>query len=85
VKHNGKGAIRLGDATSHGGRVLTATSGTVALGKPAALVGDMTFCPQCKGTFPIRSASSGNKHEGKQYAYDGDSTACGAKLISSVK
>jgi uncharacterized Zn-binding protein involved in type VI secretion len=85
MKHKGKGAIRLGDQTSHGGRVLSATSGTVVLGKPAALVGDMTFCPQCKGAFPIQCASAGNQHAGKQYAYDGDTTACGAKLLASVK
>ena len=84
MKHRGKGVIRLNDQTSHGGRVLTATSGTVAVGKPAALAGDMTFCPQCKGAFPIKPGGSGNTHDGKEYAYDGDTTACGAKLISSL-
>jgi uncharacterized Zn-binding protein involved in type VI secretion len=84
MKHKGKGVIRLGDPTSHGGHVMTATSGTNALGKPAALVGDMTLCPQCKGAFPIKSASAGNMHEGIQYAYDGDTTACGARLIATV-
>lgn len=84
MKHQGKGVIRIGDSTTHGGRVLTATSGTTVLGKSAALSGDMTSCPQCKGTFPINSGSSGNRHKGKQYAYDGDITACGAKLISTI-
>lgn len=85
MKHNGKGVIRINDKTTHGGHVLTAGSDTVVLGKPAALAGDMTFCPRCKGVYPIRSGGSGNKHEGAQYVYDGDSTVCGAKLISSVK
>jgi uncharacterized Zn-binding protein involved in type VI secretion len=84
MKHQGKGVIRLGDGTSHGGKVVAASSGTIVQGKPAALVGDMTACPQCKGPFPIQSASSGNKHEGREYAYDGDTAACGARLISSV-
>ena len=84
MKHKGKGVIRLGDKTSHGGHVLTAASGTVVSGKPAALAGDMTFCPKCKGQFPIESGASGNTHAGQEYAYDGDSTACGAKLASSV-
>ena len=84
MKHRGKGVIRLGDQTSHGGRVVSANSGTVVLGKPAALAGDMTVCPQCKGSFPIQPGGSGNVHAGKEYAYDGDAAACGAKLISSV-
>lgn len=84
MKHQGKGVIRIGDPTTHGGRVLTAASGTVVLGKPVALAGDMASCPQCKGTFPINSGSSGNQHKGKQYAYDGDTTVCGAKLISTI-
>ncbi|TWI60943.1 putative Zn-binding protein involved in type VI secretion [Pseudoduganella lurida] len=85
MKHKGKGVIRLNDKTSHGGTVLSAASGTVVLGQPAALAGDMTFCPQCKGTYPIQADGSGNKHRGKEYVYDGASTACGAKLISSIK
>lgn len=84
MKHQEKGVIRIGDQTTHGGRVLTATSGTVILGKAAALAGDMTLCPQCKGTFPIKPGSSGNRHAGKEYSYDGDTTACGAQLISSL-
>ena len=35
MKHKGKGVIRLGDKTTHGGRVLSAASGTMVLGKPA--------------------------------------------------
>jgi uncharacterized Zn-binding protein involved in type VI secretion len=84
VKHNGKGVIRLGDQTTHGGRVVSATSGAVVSGKPAALAGDMTSCPRCKGMYPITSGNSGNRHQGRQYAYDGDTTACGAKLVSSA-
>ena len=63
---------------------MPAASGTIVSGKPA-LAGDMTFCPQCKGTYPIQPGGSGNKHVGKEYAYDGDATACGARLISSMK
>lgn len=80
----GKGVIRLGDATSHGGKVTSACSDFEALGKPIALNGDMTSCPQCKGSFPIQVASSDRKHHGKAVAYDGDKTACGATLISSI-
>lgn len=84
MKHKGRGIIRLGDKTDHGGQVLTATSATIAMGKPAALKGDMTFCPQCKGAFAIKPDGDGAKHQGKSYAYDGDVTECGARLITSL-
>lgn len=84
MKHEGRGIIRIGDKTDHGGTVLAASSGTVVMGKPAALAGDMTLCPKCKGNFPIQPDGAGAKHHGKSYAYDGDLTGCGAKLISSI-
>lgn len=84
MKHQGRGVIRLNDQTDHGGKVISATSGTTVMGKVAALEGDMTLCPQCKGQFPIKPDGAGARHEGKPYAYDGDVTACGAKLITSL-
>ncbi|WP_426336665.1 PAAR domain-containing protein [Pseudoduganella sp. R-31] len=54
------------------------------LGKPVAVDGDMTFCPQCRGTFPIKTSHSERTHNGKEVAYDGHRTGCGAKLISSI-
>jgi uncharacterized Zn-binding protein involved in type VI secretion len=84
VIHEGRGVIRLGDRTDHGGKVITATSTTIAFRIPAALEGDMTYCPQCKGTFAITPDRTGAKHIGTPYAYDGDRTACGARLITSL-
>lgn len=84
MKHMGRGVIRLNDKTDHGGHVISVSSGTIAMGIEAALAGDMTFCPQCKGTFPIKPDGAGAKHQGRSYAYDNDRTACGAKLISSI-
>jgi uncharacterized Zn-binding protein involved in type VI secretion len=84
MKHTSRGIIRIGDKTDHGGTVLAASSGTVVMGKPAALAGDMTQCPRCKGNFPIQPDGAGAKHQGKPYAYHGDITGCGAKLISSI-
>lgn len=84
MKHEGRGVIRLNDKTDHGGEVISASSGTVVMGKEAALKEDMTHCPACKGNFAIKPDGAGAKHEGKSYAYDGDITECGAKLISSV-
>jgi uncharacterized Zn-binding protein involved in type VI secretion len=80
----GRGTIRLGDKTSHGGKVISATSDFKVFGKPVAVDGDMTFCPQCRGTFPIKTSHSERTHNGKEVAYDGHQTGCGAKLISSI-
>ncbi|GGC21636.1 PAAR domain-containing protein [Pseudoduganella buxea] len=84
MKHTGRGVIRLNDKTDHGGKVISASSGTVVMGIEAALADDMTVCPKCKGKFPIKPIGAGAKHKGRPYAYDGDVTACGAKLISSL-
>ena len=79
-----RGVIRLGDKTSHGGQVISASDSFTVRGKAVALNGDMTFCPQCKGTFPIQVGDSERQHHGIQMAYHGDATACGAKLIASI-
>lgn len=84
MKHEGRGVIRLGDKTDHGGRVISVSSGTFVMGVEAALAGDVTFCPQCKGEFSIEPAGAGAKYSGQPYAYDDDLTACGAKLIASM-
>lgn len=84
MKHDGRGVIRMNDQTDHGGKVTGASSGTVVMGQLAALEGDMTFCPKCKGSFAIKTDRAGAKHEGKHYAYHGDVTECGAHLISSL-
>lgn len=80
----GKGVIRLGDTTSHGGKVLTASEDLFSHGRPVALNGNNTFCPQCKGMFPIQAMNPERAHKGQPVAFDGDKTACGATLISSI-
>lgn len=80
----GRGIIRLGDKTTHGGTVISAQATFNVLGKAVAVEGDATICPQCKGTFPILAAGSERHHHGQAVAYDGDKTACGAKLLSSI-
>ena len=82
MKHEQRGVIRLNDATTHGGKVISA-SGSIVMGIAAALEGDMTHCPPCKGDFPIQPDGAGAHHEGRPFAYHDDVTACGAKLISS--
>lgn len=82
--HNGRGVIRLNDKTDHGGLVISASSGTTVMGAAAALQNDMTHCPMCKGKFAIKPDGTGALHEGMPYAYDGDVTECGARLITSL-
>jgi uncharacterized Zn-binding protein involved in type VI secretion len=84
MKHQGRGVIRLNDKTDHGGHVINAASGTTVMGVVAALQDDMTYCPKCKGNFAIKPDGVGARHQGKPYAYDGDKTECGARLITSL-
>lgn len=76
--------IVMGDKTTHGGTVITADLTFDINGKAVARVGDMTVCPKCKGTFPITGGPSDLVDgAGNGYARHMDSTACGAKLVSS--
>jgi uncharacterized Zn-binding protein involved in type VI secretion len=84
MKHEGRAVIRINDKTDHGGTVITTSSGTKVMGRDAALAGDMTFCPKCKGNFPVKPDGAGARHGGRAYAYENDVTACGAKLIASL-
>ena len=52
LKKNGKGVIRLGDATDHGGKVISVAHEPTDMGKPIACVGDMVQCPKCRGHIP---------------------------------
>lgn len=80
----GLGVVRLGDKTSHGGKVISAQATFRVLGKPIAVEGDLTTCPQCKGTFSIQPSGNERNHNGRAVAYNGDKAACGAVLISSI-
>ena len=84
LKKNGKGVIRLGDTTDHGGEVISVVHKPTDLGKPIACIGDMVKCPKCKGTYPIVEGDLNCKIEGIPVAFEGHKTECGAALISSV-
>ncbi|QBH96223.1 PAAR domain-containing protein [Limnobaculum zhutongyuii] len=80
-----KGIIRLGDRTTHGGNVITATSTMVMDGKKVALIGDLVDCPKSgHGVNPIIEGSSDWISDGKQVAVDGCRCACGCTLITSL-
>lgn len=81
-----KNVIRIGDPTSHGGKVLEsgAPNFTVS-GKPVDSVGDKCICPMT-GHQNSTIASGNTRHQinGKAVAYDGGKASCGATLISTM-
>jgi uncharacterized Zn-binding protein involved in type VI secretion len=82
-----KNVIRLGDATSHGGKVVSVSATNFKVqGVPVACVGDPCSCPiPGHDNCTIATGSSHHLVRGKHIAFDGDSLSCGAKLISSFK
>jgi uncharacterized Zn-binding protein involved in type VI secretion len=75
--------IRMGDPTSHGGRVIEGSMADICHDKPIAFVGHKTICPRCKGTFPIIEGAPTTIFYGKGVALAGMKTACGAVLIAT--
>ncbi|HEY0589377.1 MAG TPA: PAAR domain-containing protein [Pseudoduganella sp.] len=78
--------IRVGDPTSHGGKVVSTSASHVRVrGKPLVLVGDRCMCPMT-GHQNCVIVSGNSKHtvSGRAVAYEGDKTSCGATLISTI-
>lgn len=81
-----RNVIRLGDATSHGGKVLnTSASHFKVAGIAVACVGDSCSCP-VSGHNGCTIATGSRRHRvgGKAIAFHGDKTSCGATLIASA-
>ena len=81
-----KNVIRLGDPTTHGGKVVSTSNTNFKVGGvPVACVGDLCFCP-LPGHSGCTIVSGSSKHHlrGVLIAFDGDKTSCGAKLISTL-
>jgi uncharacterized Zn-binding protein involved in type VI secretion len=80
-----KSVIRLGDKTTHGGVVISASPFHTARGIGIARVGDMVTCPQSgHGTNPIIEGSPTFRIGGRKVALHGHRTACGCLLIASL-
>lgn len=80
-----KGLVVLGDKTSHGGKVLSASSNITVDGKTVAVVGDMVNCPMIgHGTNPIVEGMSQRTCAGRAVVVDGCRCACGCQVISSA-
>lgn len=78
----GEEVIVLGDTTTHGGKVITASSNIFYNNIPVARVGDQVTCPKCNGTHTIVSGASTVRGNSMQIARNGDNVSCGARLIS---
>ena len=78
--------IRLGDPTSHGGKVTSVAATHVTVdGIPVACVGDACSCPVA-GHDGCTIAEGDPDHlvDGVAVAYDGHKTTCGAALVATV-
>lgn len=80
------GLVLLGDKTSHGGKVISASSNITVDGKKAALVGDMVSCPvEGHGTNRIIEGAPNRTFNGRAVAVDGCKSQCGCTVISSAQ
>lgn len=78
-----RAVICKGDPTSHGGKVFEGNEHATCLGKPIALKGHKTYCPLCKGQFPIAEGLGHHSFGGIGTVVEGMKTACGATLIAT--
>jgi len=77
--------IRLGDLTSHGGRVISASDTHVISGIGIARVGDSVTCPITgHGINRIVDGAPTFLIGGRMVALHGNHSACGCTLISSL-
>ena len=77
--------VMLGDKTTHGGEVITATSTLFVQGKPVALVGDKVSCPKPgHGDNAIVEGTSECSENGRAVVVDGCKAECGCAVIASV-
>ncbi|WP_279047660.1 PAAR domain-containing protein [Cedecea davisae] len=80
-----KGFVLLGDNTTHGGEVISASSTMIVNGKKVALIGDKISCPkEGHGINTIIEGSPDWISDGKAVVVDGCRCECGCQVISSA-
>lgn len=80
-----KRVIRLGDPTTHGGKVVSATGHFHIYDKPVARLGDKVTCPlPGHGVVTIVEGDPDWLIDGIPVALEGHKTSCGASLISTL-
>jgi uncharacterized Zn-binding protein involved in type VI secretion len=70
----------LGDPTSHGGKIITASSSYVLNGRKAAVLDDLVSCP-IHGDNPLVEAGEGFTDEGRPLVASGCRSRCGAVVL----
>jgi uncharacterized Zn-binding protein involved in type VI secretion len=79
-----KGVVRLGDSTTHGGKVIAASGTSFVHGIAVARQGDACSCPVIgHSSCVIAEGDPSVIDGGKPVAFEGNKTSCGATLISS--
>lgn len=81
-----RNVIRLGDPTSHGGKVVSVSANHFTVdGIAVACVGDSCSCP-IKGHDNCKIAEGDPHHviDDIAVAYEGHKTTCGASLIATI-
>lgn len=81
-----RNVIRLGDPTSHGGKVISTRAQHFKVGGiPVACIGDTCSCPMPgHNGCTIVSGSSKHRIDGVQIAFEGDKSSCGATLRATI-
>lgn len=80
-----KGFVLLGDNTTHGGEVISASSTMIVNGKTVALIGDKISCPvPGHGINNIIEGSPEWSSDGKAIVVDGCHCECGCQVISGA-
>jgi len=77
--------IRVGDATTHGGKVISSSAPHFTVdGKAVACIGDKCTCPIVGhgGVCTIIEGDGKHTIDGRAVAYDGHKTSCGASLLA---
>lgn len=77
----GKPVARLGDTSSHGGSIVSASSTFDLMGVPVARVGDTFACPR-HGKQTIVTGSPTHTDNGKPLAHVGSKVSCGATITT---
>lgn len=78
-----KNAVVLGDKTSHGGIVISASSSFDIGNKTVALLHDNVSCPE-HGTNPLVECVMDYEEGGKGIVVHGCKSACGAVVYASL-
>ncbi|WP_199099324.1 PAAR domain-containing protein [Dyella sp. ASV21] len=79
----GKRPVRVGDETTHGGKVLPVSRPWRIDGRVVVIVGDQVACPHC-GLTQIVEGDTTYLWQGQAVAMHSHRTSCGAQLLSSL-